>query len=213
MEKPPTIKYEKVEQEQKEVSPEKRSQMWKILRTVSLTGILAFNGMKAVEQMREGTAEREQSKITEQARNERAEYNKAEKQREQERQEFLDATTIARTDFKLPYIEDGKIIKEAIITTKDGRMYETRAEIDIATSQLADEDPEVLKEKVKYWKPGSEVPAWNTNIISRTAEDGSGFKVLYTVTEDGLEMTIQELGSGGQLVNSRTVLTQEKTSS
>ncbi len=215
-----TIKPKFEENKEKEISPERKSRMWEILRIASVAGVLAFNGMKAVEQMKGGTAEREQTKVTDQIREEAGEkegvsHEVVETKRERTQQGFLeqffDATAFVRGEYKLPRIEDGKIITEATLTTRDGRVYETRAEVDIETSPFAGEDPEVLKEKIKFWKPWHEMEdSSNVKIVSMTAEDGSGFKVRYTVTEEGLEMTTQELGSGGQLTNSKTVLIQEK---
>ena len=197
------MSFEQPAQKETEVRPEKKSRLWETLRIVGLTGILAFNGMKVVEQMRSGTAGREQTKITE--------YDDTEKQKAaEEYQEFLnDKTAIVRGDYKLPRIEDGRIINETTLTTRDGKVYETKAEIDIATSQFANEDPKTLREEIKHWKPGSEMPAWNRNIISSTAEDGSGFKVDYEVTTEGLKMTVQELGEGGKVMSERTHLLQE----
>jgi|SRR3989344_301345 len=46
MEKHPTIKYKEVEQEKREVSPEKRSRMWETLKMVGLAGLLTFGMAK-----------------------------------------------------------------------------------------------------------------------------------------------------------------------
>ena len=220
MERPPSVV--NVEDKEKEVSSEKRRHTLETLRMAVLMGSLAFSAMKAVEQNTGGTAEREQTKVTDQIREEAGEkqgtiHEAVETKRERTQQEFLeqffDATAFVRGEYKSPRIEDGKIISEATLTTRDGRVYETRAEIDIEASQFAGEDQEVLKEKIKFWKPWHEKEdSSNVNIVSMTAEDGSGFKVRYTVTEEGLEMTTQELGSGGQLTNSKTVLIQERPS-
>lgn len=238
MERPPSINYEKVEQEKREVSPEKRSKMWETLRIAALTGVLAFGGVKAVEQMTEGTAERDQSKITESIKGDKAaegqiteeteeafkrDFGREMTEKEREylmtwRQETMGLSleerasmTISVVEDKGMRVEDGRIIQETAIQTKDGKTYEVRAETDADSSPLVDPATGNLKVGRLAGEAGNE--SWNRSFISRTEQDGSGLKVSYEATKDGLEMTIQELGPGGQVLSQRTSLTQEKIGS
>lgn len=233
MERPP--QYEKREEE---INPEKRSRMWETLRIAAITGILAFNGMKAVEQMKEGTAEREQSKITEKIKGDEAVEGQITEETEEafkrdfgremtdkEREhlktwrgevkglslEERDSMTISVVQDKGLRVEDGRIVQDAAIQTADGKTYEVRTETDADSSPLV--DPATGNLKVGRLRSEVGSTSWNRSFVSRTEQDGSGLKVVYEATKDGLEMTTQELGSGGQLTNSKTVLIQERPGS
>ncbi len=55
MEKPPSIV--NVEDKEKEVSSEKRRELWKTLRNVALGGLLTFGGMEGIERAKAGIDE------------------------------------------------------------------------------------------------------------------------------------------------------------
>ena len=103
-------------------------------------------------------------------------------------------------------VESGKIIQETTVETKDGKTYETSAEVDASISSLV--DPETGDLKVGKLASEGET-AWNRAFVSRVEQDGSGLKVSYEATQEGLKMTIQELGSGGKVLSERVSITQE----
>lgn len=191
MERPPQS-----EKREEEISPEKRSQMWEILRRGALAGLLIFGGHQAGKQVAEymhpGLTEQEQEDVIKQVGEENRQEN------ERLSKEWLDkqALTIKSVEGEASRIEDGKLISEATITTEDGKVYETRAETDFTGE----------RQSVTESAGGVD---WNRAFVSSIHEDGSGLKVVYETTTDGLKMTIQELGPGGNVLSQRTSLTQE----
>lgn len=195
MERPPQS-----EKREEEISPEKRNRMWETLRRGALAGLLIFGshqvGKQAAEYMHPGLTEQEQADIIKQV----GEENRQENERLQ--QESLDrqALTIKSVEGESSRIEDGKLISGATITTEDGKVYETRAETDFTGE----------RQSVTESAGGID---WNRAFVSSIHEDGAGLKVVYETTAEGLKMTIQELGPGGNILSQRTSLTQEKSGS
>lgn len=189
MEKPPQS-----EKKEKEISLEEKSRMWETLRIVALSSMLTLGGYQAAEHMFPDLTE--QNKLLDYI----GEQNLKENERLQKEHQDRQALTIKDVDGKASRVEDGKLISEAIITTMDGKQYETRAETD-----LTGEYQNIIESAGGI--------DWNRAFVSSIHEDGSGLKVIYKATEDGLKMTIQDIGPGGQVLSERVSLLQEKPSS
>lgn len=210
---------------EEEISIEKRSRMWETLRIATLAGLAVFGGYKAQERSGEMTQQKpvEATQGISDQQQEVEEKFKEDFGREmtEDERQLLEAwknqfgemssqerDSIMISDFhdKGLRVEDGKIIQETTVKTKDGKTYDTSAEIDARLSSLV--DPETGNLKVGKLASEGET-AWNRAFVSRLEQDGSGLKVSYQATQEGLKMTIQELGPGGKVVSERVSVTQE----
>lgn len=197
MEKPPSVI--SVENKEKEVSPEKRSQMWEALKRGALAGVLIFGSFQAGKQIGEYVfphpTEQEQSDIIKQTEEELRQEN------ERAHQEYLDrqSFTIVGVGEKGIHIdEDGKRVEEVEIKTADGKIYTTRVETD-------------FEQRVGETKGAVGNVDWNRAFVSQANNDGSGFKISYETTKTGLKMITQELGPDGKILSERVSYTQDYT--
>lgn len=192
MEKPPSVV--SVEDKEKEINPEKRSRMWETLRIAALSGLLSFSGYQAVENI---YLNQELNQARDQLEDIIKDQNLKENERLQKEDKEKQSLTVKDVEAKASYVMDGKLISEAKITTMDGKQYETRAETDLTGEYRS----------ITESAGGID---WNRAFVSSIHEDGSGLKVIYKVTEDGLKMTIQDIGPGGRVLNERVSLIEQK---
>lgn len=199
MERPPSII--NVEDQEKEVSPEKRSRMWETLRMAALAGLLTFGGLEAGKQAAEymnQTDQKQEDLIKQTEEQNRQENERLQKANEQSRKERESLTIVGVGEKGIHVDENGKRVEEVEVKTADGKVYETRAETDFE-SQVGETESIV---------GGVD---WNRALVSQINNDGSGFKINYETTKTGLKMTMQELGPDGQILSERVSFIQDYT--
>lgn len=188
-----------VEDKEKEVSPENRSQMWEALKRGALAGVLIFGSFQAGKQIGEYVfphqTEQEQSDIIKQTEEELRQENKRAHQEYLDRQSF---TIVGVGEKGIHIDENGKRVEEVEIKTADGKIYTTKVETDFE-SQVGETKGTVGNIE------------WNRALVSQTNDDGSGFKINYETTKTGLKMTMQELGPDGKILSERVSYTQDYT--
>ncbi len=227
MEKLPQSK--KVE---KETNPEERSHMWGTIRLVALSGLVMYgaykdNSERIKEIMQQKPTEISQKESLEKPSEQIRKVNEEDFKKELGREitdeekasqkiwekkfggisrEDRGSMIISGVSDRGTHIENGKIIQETTVTTEDGKTYETRAETDADSSSLVDSRTGDLRiggsKEIKS--------SWDRSFVSSVEKDGSGFKVVYEATKEGLKTTIQELGPNGSVLSERVSLLQEK---
>ena len=177
---------------EKEISPEKKSRMWETLRIAALSGLLTFGSYEAVQHYTEDQDIEKSKAVTEQTLEQEQQRNADMNKKLQREKHALTIKHIKGGDD----IVDGKKVINADITMWDGKEYKTRVESDIPAGVG-------MKENTVGGT------AWNKALVSSIEQDGSGVKINLAATSEGLIMTVQELGSGGTVVNERVSVLQE----
>ena len=190
MEKPPSVV--SVEDKEKEISPEKRKELWKTLRYVALGGLVTFGGYEAVQQMEKQKADKAKADI-EQTLEQTREQNDKEVEtmaRALGEESFTIKNVVGETK-----IVDGKKVTDADIVMMDGKEYKTKVETDVVSTE---DKTEGKSERID----------WNRSFLSSLDRTGSGVQIFFNTTSEGLKMTVKEFDKG-EIVNERVSVLQE----
>ena len=193
MEKPPSVV--SVEDKEKEISPEKRKELWKTLRYVALGGLVTFGGYEAVQKMeRQNTENTDKAKADiEQTLEQTREQNDKEVEtmaRALGEESFTIKNVVGETK-----IVDGKKVTDADIVMMDGKEYKTKVETDVVSTE---DKTEGKSERID----------WNRSFLSSLDRTGSGVQIFFNTTSEGLKMTVKEFDKG-EIVNERVSVLQE----
>ena len=180
---------------EKEVSPEKRKELWKTLRYVALGGLVTFGGYEAVQKMeRQNTENTDKAKADiEQTLEQTREQNDKEVEtmaRALGEESFTIKNVVGETK-----IVDGKKVTDADIVMMDGKEYKTKVETDVVSTE---DKTEGKSERID----------WNRSFLSSLDRTGSGVQIFFNTTSEGLKMTVKEFDKG-EIVNERVSVLQE----